>query len=140
MAIPIVFVNGDIDGPLPVILGLRGSTHLQAINWRGDGQEFAVLSASVREGGMIDGQLRRVVMFPDDGHPDLAYAVHDVTGDARDEIIVWDQNAVWIYTQDRPFEGKRIYKPVRNPLYNDSNYRSTVSMPAWETVRREPRP
>ena len=24
---------------------------------------------------MIDGQLRRVVMFPDDGHPDLASAV-----------------------------------------------------------------
>ncbi len=22
---------------------------------------------------------------------------------------------VWIYTQDRPFTGKRIYNPVRNP-------------------------
>ena len=91
-----------------------------------------MLNANIREGGMIDGQLRRVVMFPDDGHPDLAYQVLNVTGDERDEIIVWDQNSVWIYTQDRPFSGRRIYTPVRNPLYNDSNYRANVSMPGWK--------
>jgi rhamnogalacturonan endolyase len=108
-----------------------GSTHLEPVNWRGDGQEFALLSANVREGGMIDGQLRRVVMFPDDGHPDLASAVRDVTGDRRDEIVVWDQTRVWIYTQDRPFAGARLYAPTRNPHYNDSNYRATVSMPGW---------
>jgi hypothetical protein len=111
---------------------IPGSSHLQPVNWRGDGQEFAMLSANVREGGMIDGQLRRVVMFPDDGHPDLAYQVLDVTGDERDEIIVWDADSVWIYTQDRPFTGKRMYKPVRNPMYNDSNYRATVSLPGWK--------
>jgi rhamnogalacturonan endolyase len=111
---------------------IPGSSHLQPVNWRGDGQEFALLSANVREGGMVDGQLRRVVMFPDDGHPDLAYQVLNVTGDERDEIIVWDQKRVWIYTQDRPFTGKKMYAPVRNPLYNDSNYRSTVSLPNWK--------
>ena len=84
---------------------LPGSSPSSPVNWRGDGQEFALLSANVREGGMIDGQLRRVVMFPDDGHPDLAYQVSDLTGDARDEIVVWDQRRVWIYTQDRPFTG-----------------------------------
>ena len=42
-------------------------------------------------------------MFPDDGHPDLAAYVANVTGDARDEMILWDQERVWIYTQDRPF-------------------------------------
>jgi hypothetical protein len=112
-----------------------GSTHLAPVNWRGDGQEFALLSANIREGGMIDGQLRRVVMFPDDGHPDLAYHVADLTGDPRDEIIVWDQGRVWIYTQDRAavrgHEGK-VYAPRRNPDYNDSNYRATVSLPAWK--------
>jgi hypothetical protein len=112
-----------------------GSTHLAPVNWRGDGQEFALLSANVREGGMIDGQLRRVVMFPDDGHPDLAYHVADITGDARDEIILWDQQRVWIYTQDRPAipgpDGK-IYAPRRNPDFNDSNYRATVSLPGWK--------
>jgi hypothetical protein len=111
---------------------IPGSSHLQPVNWRGDGQEFALLSANVREGGMVDGRLRRVVMFPDDGHPDLAYQVMNVTEDERDEIIVWDQDAVWIYTQDRPFSGTRIYAPVRNPMYNDSNYRATVSTPAWK--------
>jgi hypothetical protein len=106
-----------------------GSTHLAPVNWRGDGQEFALLSGNIREGGMIDGRLRRVVMFPDDGHPDLAYHVADLTGDARDEIVLWDQKRVWIYTQDRPFTGARIYKPRRNPDYNESNYRATVSLP-----------
>lgn len=110
---------------------IPGSSHLQPVNWRGDGQEFALLSANVREGGMVDGQLRRVVMFPDDGHPDLAYQVMNLTGDARDEVIVWDQNRVWIYTQDRPATTQRLYAPTRNPSYNDSNYRSTVSLPGW---------
>lgn len=109
-----------------------GSTHLAAVNWRGDGQEFALLSGNIREGGMIDGQFRRVVMFPDDGHPDLAYHVADVTGDPRDEIMLWDQQRVSIYTQDRPFAGRRIYAPQRNPAYNDSNYRAWISLPGWK--------
>lgn len=111
-----------------------GSTHLAPVNWRGDGQEFALLSGNIREGGMVDGHLRRVVMFPDDGHPDLAYHVANLTGDERDEIILWDQKRVWIYTQDRPFTGGKIYKPLRNPDYNESNYRANVSLPpaGWE--------
>jgi hypothetical protein len=117
---------------------IPGSSHLEPVNWRGDGQELALLSGNIREGGMVDGELRRVVMFPDDGHPDLASAVRDVTGDQRDEIILWDQTRVWIYTQDRPFSGSRIYAPVRNPHYNDSNYRASVSLPGW-TAPRTPR-
>ena len=76
-----------------------------------------------------------MVIFPDDGHPDLAAAVLNLTGDQRDEVVLWDEKRVWIYTQDRPFEGKRIYAPIRNPDYNDSNYRTTVSLPAWQAVR-----
>ena len=111
-----------------------GSTHLASVNWRGDGQEFALLSGNIREGGMLDGNMRRAVMFPDDGHPDLAYHVADVTGDARDEVILWDQQRVWIYTQDRPAipgPNGKIYSPTRNPDYNDSNYRAIVSLPGW---------
>ena len=81
---------------------------------------------------MIDGNLRRVVTFPEDEHPDLAAAVLNLTGDARDEIVLWDEKRVWIYTQDRPFTGRRIYAPVRNPDYNDSNYRTSVSLPGWK--------
>ena len=83
-------------------------------------------------------------MFPDDGHPDLASAVRDVTGDGRDEIGLWDQTRVWIYTQDRPFNGPNLYRPVRNPHFNDSNYRATVSLPhakedrAWGGLRGQP--
>ena len=80
----------------------------------------------------IDGRLRRVVTFPDDGHPGMAYSVMDVTGDARDEVIFWNPQRVWIYTQDRPFSGKKIYAPLRSPHYNESNYRTTVSLPAWK--------
>lgn len=104
------------------------------VNWRGDGSEFILLSGNVREGGMIDGHLRRVVMFPDDDHPDLCAAVQNLTGDPRDEIVLWDQDRVWIYTQDRPFQGNRIYAPQRNPEYNDSNYRTTVSLPNWSSL------
>ena len=105
------------------------------VNWRGDGQEFVLISGNSKEGGLIDGHLRRVVMFPEDGHPDLTANVLDLTGDARDEIVLWDQKQVWIYTQDRPFTGKRIYAPLRNPDYNESNYRSNVSFPNWKEVK-----
>ena len=114
---------------------IHSGSPLLPVNWRGDGIEFAMLSGNPREGGLIDGEFRRVVMFPDDGHPDLAYAVLDLTGDARDEIVLWDQRRVWIYTQDRPYTGARIYAPVRNPEYNESNYRTTVSLPGWREHR-----
>jgi hypothetical protein len=41
-----------------------------------------------------------VVQFPDDGHPDMANAVLDLTGDCRDEIVVWNPRELWVYTQD----------------------------------------
>jgi hypothetical protein len=115
---------------------IHSGSPLLPVNWRGDGQEFALLSGNIQEGGMIDGHLRRVVMFPDDGHPDLCAYVADVTGDARDEVILWDEERVWIYTQDRPFTGKRIYAPIRNPQYNESNYRTSVSLPRWLEVSK----
>jgi hypothetical protein len=114
---------------------IHSGSPMLPVNWRGDGQEFVLLSGNAREGGLIDGRLRRVVMFPDDGHPDLTAAVADVTGDARDEIILWDQERVWIYTQDRPSTGTRLYAPVRNPAFNESNYRTVVSRPRWIETR-----
>ncbi len=115
---------------------IHSGSPILPVNWRGDGQEFAMLSPNIKEGGMIDGQSRRVVMFPDDGHPDLAFAVMNLTGDERDEIVVWDTKEVWIYTQDRPFTGTRIYAPIRNPEFNESNYRTTVSLPGWKQVQK----
>jgi hypothetical protein len=113
---------------------IHSGSPLLPVNWRGDGEELAMLSGNPTEGGLIDGEMRRVVTFPADGHPDLAYAVADITGDPRDEIVLWDTERLWIYTQDRPFVGKRIYAPVRNPDANESNYRTTVSLPGWRDL------
>lgn len=101
------------------------------INWTGKPGEYWVLSANVEDGGLFDGWGRRVLRFPADGHPDMCCAVLDLTGDCRDEIVVWDPHELWVYTQsDSPKPG-RLYKPKRNPLYNFSNYQTTVSLPGW---------
>jgi rhamnogalacturonan endolyase len=101
------------------------------INWTGKTEEFFVLNPNVDEGGMYDGWGRRAVLFPDDGHPDMCNAVLDITGDCRDEVVVWDPNEMWVYTQhDNPRTGK-LYKPKRNALYNYSNYQASVSLPGW---------
>jgi rhamnogalacturonan endolyase len=49
-------------------------------------------------------------------------------------VVLWDEKSVWIYTQDRPFRGEKINAPVRNPLYNISNYSCIVSRPGWKYV------
>lgn len=92
------------------------------VNWTGDGSDLILLNGSVRHGGLIDGHGRRVVQFPDDGHPELCAEVIDLTGDARDEIVLWDQHRMYIYTQDRPALGE-VSAPEKYPLYNASNYR-----------------
>jgi len=101
------------------------------VNWTGEPGEFWVLSANVEEGGLFDGWGRRVVTFPADGHPDMCYAVIDIMGDCRDEIVVWDPYELWVYTQDDNPKTGRLYRPTRNPLYNYSNYQVTVSLPGW---------
>lgn len=101
------------------------------VNWTGQPPEYFLLSPNVVEGGLFDAYGRCVVRFPNDGHPDLCCAVLDVTGDCRDEIVVWDPWEIWVYTQsDNPKPGK-LYKPLRSPLYNYSNYQVTISRPGW---------
>ncbi len=103
------------------------------VNWTGGEEEFFVHNTNPFNGGMFDGWGRPVVMFPDDGHPDMCYAVVDLTGDCRDEVVVWDQHEVWVYTQeDNPKKGQ-LYRPWRSPLYNYSNYQATVSLPGSST-------
>jgi hypothetical protein len=113
---------------------IHNGSKLVPVNWRGDGEEFVLLSTDAKYGGMINGRFERAVTFPDDGHPDLASFALDLTGDGRDEVVTWDERSVWIYTQDRPFQGSKIYAPVRNPLYNMSNYSSIISKPGWKNV------
>jgi hypothetical protein len=104
---------------------------MRPLNWKGDGQEYWILSPNPTYGGVYDGWGRRVMRFPADGHPDMCVATLALTGDCRDEIVVWDPWEIWIYTQsDNPKPG-RLYKPRRNPLFNDSNYQTNVSLPGW---------
>jgi hypothetical protein len=101
------------------------------VNWTGKPGEFIVTSPNVEDGGMIDGWGRRVVRFTADAHPDMCYDVLDITGDCRDEIVVWDPYELWVYTQeDNPRDG-RLFRPRRNPRHSVSNYQATVSLPGW---------
>jgi len=104
---------------------------LLPVNWTGQPPEYWILSPNVENGGMFDGWGRKVFEFPADGHPDMCVNVMDLTGDCRDEIIVWDPFEVWIYTQEDNEKGGRLYRPKRSPLYNESNYRTQVSLPGW---------
>lgn len=106
-------------------------SHLSPVNWAGDGIEQLLLNTDPQKGGLLDAFGRPVVLFPDDHHPDLCCEPVNLTGDARDEIVTWDRNEVWIYTQDRPAPPDRYYVPERVPHYNYSNYRAQVSLPRW---------
>jgi hypothetical protein len=105
---------------------------LTPVNWTMDGREFLFLSAHPEEGGLIDGQGHRAVMFPDDGHPTYCCTSLDLTGDGRDELLTWDTESIWIYRADAPLPEGRRYRPKRHPRYNASNYIAQVSMPNWE--------
>jgi len=112
-------------------LPASGVSRCVPVNWKGDGEEFFIISADTIAGGMYDkfGQLS--VRFPADGHPETCYMVQDLTGDARDEVLVWDNRELWIYTQDdNPRMGKTS-NPDRIPLYNQSMHQMSRSLPGW---------
>lgn len=98
------------------------------MNWDGNGAELMLTNADPVKGGLLNGRGVRAVEFPQDGHPTLCCEAIDLTGDERDEIIVWDYRSLFIYTQDdSPREHK--YHPVKFPVYNASNYRGEYSYP-----------
>jgi rhamnogalacturonan endolyase len=109
----------------------NGAT-IAPINWDGSGQDLILLSASTVYGGLMDGEGDIVVPFPDDGHPELCSEVINITGDEREEIVVWDRKSLWIYTQDQE-QPKRdqAYQPIKYPHYNASNYRGEYSFPRF---------
>ena len=102
------------------------------VNWKGDGTELILLNGNVKYGGMLDGDGDRVVLFPDDGHPDQCAEGLNLTGDPRDEIILWDAHKMYIYTQDRPAPDGPVYHPEKYPEYSASNYRGEFSFAHWD--------
>jgi hypothetical protein len=104
---------------------------LMPVNWAGDGSELMFLSAHPVEGGLLDGQGHRAVVFPDDGHPYYCCTALDLTGDGRDELLTWDLESIWIYGADSPLPNGPRYRPIRPPHWNESNYMAHVSLPHW---------
>ncbi len=98
------------------------------VNWDGSGVELILTNAEPHRGGLLNGDGVRAVAFPDDGHPDLCVEVMDLTGDERDELVVWDYHSLWIYTQADGVK-EQSYKPVKFPAYNASNYRGEYAFP-----------
>ncbi len=108
-----------------------GVSRCVPVNWKGDGEEFFVISADSLSGGLFDKFGELSVKFPNDGHPNTCYHVADLTGDTRDELLVWNQEELWIYTQDDNPRMGRTYNPDRNPLYNQSLQQMNLSLPGW---------
>lgn len=101
---------------------------LAPVNWDGNGVELILTNADPKRGGLMNGEGIRAVEFPDDGHPVLCCESVNLTGDGRDELVVWDYHSMYIYTQeDNPKE--QTYHPVQFPIYNASNYRGEYSYP-----------
>jgi rhamnogalacturonan endolyase len=101
------------------------------VNWKGDGEEFFIVNADSISGGMYDKYGQLSVRFPNDGHPVTCYMVHDLNGDARDEVLVWNNAQLWIYTQDDNPRMGNTYHPDRIPFYNYSTHQMNQSLPGW---------
>lgn len=114
---PIWEMQNDMDGNI-----------LAPVNWDGDGTALILTNADAKKGGLITGNGIRAVEFPDDGHPVLCCEAINLTGDERNELVVWDYQSMYIYTQeDNP--KPQSFHPVQFPIYNASNYRGEYSYP-----------
>lgn len=108
-----------------------GVSRCVPVNWKGDGEEFFIISADSISGGLFDKNGELSVRFPADGHPTRCYLVTDLNGDARDEILVWSPEELWIYSQDDNPRMGLTYNPDRKPLYNHSMKKMNLSLPGW---------
>ena len=86
---------------------------------------LAILNSSV-DGGLINGNLDKVVKFPNDGHPTLTSEIYDIDDDGIDEIICFDEKEMWIYKAKSYVTGHKYYK---YPDSGYSNYRGEYLIP-----------
>jgi hypothetical protein len=100
-------------------------------NW--DGREGDLILAH-RRGGSIcptlyDGRGRPVAVFPFP-HPERQhFAQHaDLFGDDREEIVVWNESQIHIYTNRAPYDSK-ARPDRRKPSKRLYNYTAYIGMP-----------
>lgn len=137
----VVYFYDCFGQPLWELENERNGNVLTPVNWKGDGSDLILLNPAPDQGGLINGEGVQAVLFPDDGHPVLCCEAMDLCHDARDELVVWDYQQLYIYTQDdAPLETD--YTPVRYPHHNASNYRGEYSFPdeSYITFRENPQP
>ncbi|MBO5712432.1 MAG: hypothetical protein J6R47_06285 [Acholeplasmatales bacterium] len=91
-----------------------------------DGKHILCLLNSGPDGGLVDGDLDKVVLFPDDGHPTLCCEVYDIDSDGVDEIICFDQKEMWIYKAN---EFTPCEEYLKYPDSGFSNYRGEYLLP-----------
>ncbi|MDG5788429.1 hypothetical protein QA612_13145 [Evansella sp. AB-P1] len=125
----IVYFYDSKGNPLWELENELNGNVITPVNWKGDGSDLILLNPDIKRGGLINGNGDMCVAFPDDGHPEMCAEAIDLTGDARDEIVVWDYHTMYIYTQDDGYM-EDAYKPVKYPHYNASNYRGEYSYPS----------
>lgn len=92
-----------------------------------DGSHVLCLLNASEDGGLVDGHLDKVVLFPEDGHPNTAVEVYDVDGDGIDEIICFDVNRLWIYKAEVFRSPNKKY--MKYPDEGFSNYRGEFLLP-----------
>ena len=124
----IVYLYDSQGNPLWEFENELSGNMLTPVNWDGDGRDLILLNADSARGGLLDGDGVRCVTFPEDGHPTMCVEAINLTGDARDELVVWDYHTMYIYTQDNGVM-EHAYAPVKYPHYNASNYRGEYSYP-----------
>jgi len=127
----IVYLYDSTGKPLWEFENELNGNVITPVNWKGDGSDLILLNADPDKGGLLNGEGAICVKFPDDGHPVMCVEAIDLTGDSRDEIVVWDYHHLYIYTQDDGYL-EEAYQPVKYPRYNASNYRGEYSYPSKE--------
>ena len=124
----VIFLYDCYGNPIWEMENEMNGNILAPVNWDGSGTELILTNADPCRGGLLNGNGIRAVAFPDDGHPTLCCEAMDLTGDCRDELIVWDYHSMYIYTQeDNP--QPQVYHPLKFPPYNASNYRGEYAYP-----------
>lgn len=91
-----------------------------------DGKHILCLLNASEDGGLIDGSLDKVVLFPNDGHPIYSTEVYDIDGDGIDEILVFDTKELWIYKASE-FRATKEYEKYPDEAF--SNYRGEYLIP-----------